>query len=1206
MCTLPRSAIGVGLCCLLATLCTAASAAQFRRGPDLVAAHAGQTAALLNDGRVMLAGSTNAAAAQAVDLYDPARNRWQAGPALAQPEAGASLTTLPNGKVLMVGQARQVFDPAANTWATVTPGTTIPLRRHTATLLVTGKVLVAGGERQFGGETFGLEMYDPIADSWSHWGHLDYERQRHAAVQLASGKVLFAGGRRSGATMSNVELYDLQFGTIDSSGGMHVARSGLTLTLLPNGKVLAVGGDDGGASFASCEIYDPATGGWQFAAPMNAPRTGHAATLLPDGRVLVTGGESAPGTAVPMAEIYDPAGNGWIQAGNLAVTRAGHSAVLLASGSVMLAGGTGGTSASTSSEWFDPATATGVFDRLLPNLRAGATATWLPPGKVLVVGGGFNASFDTFAEAFDVATATWSNIDLAAGRRNHTQTVLRNGRVLLAGGLLSGTPIPYAETVNGTTMTSNAVASMSTPRFMHTATLLPDGATLVTGGYTTGGVAVASTELYRPGLDTWTPRAPMGVPRAEHAATLLDDGRVLVSGGRGASGQAQDSAQIYDPATDSWTALAAPGVGRYAATATLLRNGSVLVAGGLDDAGTPLARADVFDPRQNAWRRAPDMAQPRAQYTTTLLPSGQVMVAGGSTGANDSLRSVEIYTPEVDRWTTATDLVFARFSHSAVLLPSGRILVLYGYASNWTPFAEYYDPGLAPDPSRQPQLYSADLLSEGHGTLRASGSGFRPLMGGNGGGAGAASNFPLLQVQRIDNGQVRFVRADAAMPFSGTQFNGRPLELADFPAGPVQVRAWVNGIPSAAVDATVASAPATAAAPTATGGVLRAAVTFAAPADDGGAVVTGYRVTAVPDGAQQSCLAPCNQVEFTALPPGTYAFTASAVNAVGTAVASPLSNSVIVQARSSVTLASGANPSRYGDTVVFTATASGLAPGGTMTFRADGNALCTDVVLAAGVAQCSTQALAGGLHAITASYPGDAGNTASQSATLQQQVDTADSNVALVSSANPATYGDTVVLTATVTTELLGGHVGFYDGATALCANVNLVAGTASCTVTDFTVGTHAITARYGGDDDTGASVSFALAQQVLALPTTTRVETACPRAFTANQPFTLRATIATSSLGGVPAGSVDFVADTGATLCHAVALAGGAASCTTMDLVAPAGQGQGTVAIRARYSGDAINAGGNSPDLTVIVFDPADVLLRNGFEAVTPGCPAR
>ena len=130
-----------------------------------------------------------------------------------------------------------------------------------------------------------------------------------------------------------------------------------------------------------------------------------------------------------------------------------------------------------------------------------------------------------------------------------------------------------------------------------------------------------------------------------------------------------------------------------------------------------------------------------------------------------------------------------------------------------------------------------------------------------------------------------------------------------------------------------------------------------------------------------------------------------------------------------------------------------------------------------------------------------------------------------------------VVLTATITTELLGGQVDFHDGTVALCTAVALAGGTASCTVDDFTVGTHAITARYSGDGDTGAAVSFALAQQVLALPTTTSVSSDCSRTFSASQPFTLQATIAASSLGGVPGGSVDFLSDSGVMLCQAVAL---------------------------------------------------------------------
>jgi hypothetical protein len=83
------------------------------------------------------------------------------------------------------------------------------------------------------------------------------------------------------------------------------------------------------------------------------------------------------------------------------------------------------------------------------------------------------------------------------------------------------------------------VASMSTPRTGHTATLLPDGRVLVSGGQWSdqsgddGGFATveASSEIYDPRQGAWLTTASMSTPRYLHTATLLPDGRVLVSGG---------------------------------------------------------------------------------------------------------------------------------------------------------------------------------------------------------------------------------------------------------------------------------------------------------------------------------------------------------------------------------------------------------------------------------------------------------------------------------------------------------------------------------------------------------------------------------------------------------------------------------------------------------------------------------------------------
>ena len=50
--------------------------------------------------------------------------------------------------------------------------------------------------------------------------------------------------------------------------------------------------------------------------------------------------------------------------------------------------------------------------------------------------------------------------------------------------------------------------------------------------------------------DTWSPTGSMSTARSDHTATLLPDGRVLVSGGYG---QRLGSAEIYDPALGTWS-----------------------------------------------------------------------------------------------------------------------------------------------------------------------------------------------------------------------------------------------------------------------------------------------------------------------------------------------------------------------------------------------------------------------------------------------------------------------------------------------------------------------------------------------------------------------------------------------------------------------------------------------------------------------------
>lgn len=181
---------------------------------------------------------------------------------------------------------------------------------------------------------------------------------------------------------------------------------------------------------------------------------------------------------------------------------------------------------------------------------------------------------------------------------------------------------------------------------------------------------------------------------------------------------------------------------------------------------------------------------------------------------------------------------------------------------------------------------------------------------------------------------------------------------------------------------------------------------------------------------------------------------------------------------SATSLSSSQNPSTFGQAVTFTATvtASGGTPTGNVTFR-DGAAVLGTVALAGSVATLTTSALATGSHPITATYNGDASFTASTSPVVNQGVGQVATTTTLSSSQNPSEFGKPVTFTATVS----GGPTGtitFFDGATSIGTGA-LAGGVATLTTSSLTIGSHSITAAFGGNANFTASTSTALLQTV-------------------------------------------------------------------------------------------------------------------------------
>ena len=226
---------------------------------------------------------------------------------------------------------------------------------HTATVLMHGQVLIAGGRCDINKPindatptppSAGMSLWDSATNHWLPVPALPRTRIFHTATLMPDGSVLLVGGEsdpklsqsKDEPVLSSVLRYAR--GKLSTVPPMAIARAKHSATVLADGSLLVAGGFDAhDQPMAWVERLNVQGTAWQELPPMHVARYGHTATLLADGRVLVAGGIGEDGRPLRSVEIWDPTTNRWTLANDLPVGLYGHAATRLPSGDVLVAGG---------------------------------------------------------------------------------------------------------------------------------------------------------------------------------------------------------------------------------------------------------------------------------------------------------------------------------------------------------------------------------------------------------------------------------------------------------------------------------------------------------------------------------------------------------------------------------------------------------------------------------------------------------------------------------------------------------------------------------------------------------------------------------------------------------------------------------------------------------------------------------------------------
>jgi hypothetical protein len=318
----------------------------------------------LADGTVLVAGGRDAQGQALADafLFDPRSDTWRRLPNLPEPRQFSMAALLHDGRVLVAGgygtagplASALLFDPRQAAW--VPAGFMTGARgRGGIAVLGDGRVLVAGGSlvpfQEYGSDPSVLavtEVFDPRSGSWSTARPLHQARAQPAVMDLADGRVLAAGGSDGTNPITSAEIFDPRSESWSVIASMPQPRAGATAMRESSGRIVLIGGStlNGVGSFTpnpglDTESFDPSSRSWSVGSEAEASNRFvllQGASQLSDGRILalIVYFGTVPET---LAFTYDPSADFWARAPTPALLDQTPTTVRLSTGRILVVAG---------------------------------------------------------------------------------------------------------------------------------------------------------------------------------------------------------------------------------------------------------------------------------------------------------------------------------------------------------------------------------------------------------------------------------------------------------------------------------------------------------------------------------------------------------------------------------------------------------------------------------------------------------------------------------------------------------------------------------------------------------------------------------------------------------------------------------------------------------------------------------------------------